>query len=67
MHNLIGYRYAGIVNGKKCSCGDSGYNTYGSSESCNLPCRGGTTLCGGDNSIFVYELCKSQSLTSTLN
>lgn len=57
-HSIVsGYRYAGLQYEKECFCGNSGYNSYGSGEGCNLRCRGNSEqICGGELHNSVYQI-----------
>ena len=46
-----------MTNGYECYCGDSGYDLFGTSTDCNIPCSGDSkVICGGDNALSVYKI-----------
>ncbi|GFS09737.1 macrophage mannose receptor 1 [Elysia marginata] len=52
----LGYPYAGLQNGDKCSCGHD-YGTYGPTDQCDLPCQAPYTnfKCGGVDKNTVFS------------
>ena len=54
---IVGYTYAGMADGNKCYCGNSGYDQFGISTDCTIPCIGDFNhMCGGDDSLSVYNI-----------
>ena len=46
-----------MAYGVECYCGNSGYDQFGISTDCNVPCSGDSKrICGGDDSLSVYEI-----------
>ena len=55
--HIVGYTYAGMVDGDECFCGNSGYDQFGLSTDCTTPCSGDSkVICGGDDSLSVYKI-----------
>ncbi|GFO18331.1 macrophage mannose receptor 1, partial [Plakobranchus ocellatus] len=52
----LGYPYAGLQGGDRCSCGHH-YGIYGRSQDCSLPCHAPYTsfVCGGVNKNTIYS------------
>ncbi|ROW05808.1 hypothetical protein VMCG_05123 [Cytospora schulzeri] len=51
----IGYKYAGLQNGRECWCHNDPPPYYLAGGKCNYPCEGDATqLCGGSASLLVY-------------
>ncbi|PPQ68877.1 hypothetical protein CVT24_007686 [Panaeolus cyanescens] len=50
-----GMALAGVEYGEECYCSNGFLHDYGTSSSCNMPCRGNPLeMCGGPNALNVY-------------
>jgi hypothetical protein len=59
-----GYKFAGFQYYSYCLCGNK-FGTYGTATTCNTPCHAdSTSICGGAWTNTVYELPKSQEVTT---
>ena len=55
--HIVDYTYAGMAYGVECYCGDSGYDQFGISTDCNIPCIGDFNhICGGEDALSVYKI-----------
>ena len=55
--HIVGYTYAGMADGNKCYCGGLGYDLFGLSTDCTIPCSGDSkVICGGDDALSVYKI-----------
>ncbi|KUI55061.1 Putative fungistatic metabolite [Cytospora mali] len=51
----LGYKYAGLQNGRECWCGYFPPPLHREGGKCDMPCEGDATqLCGGSSSLMVY-------------
>ena len=56
-----------MAYGDECYCGDSGYDQFGVSTDCNVPCSGDSKrICGGEDSLSVYKIGTFQIISMFL-
>lgn len=57
--------YAGLQNGKDCSCMLAGYDYFGEGRECDIPCEGAQEdMCGGRSDMLVYAIITGQCLVN---
>ena len=63
-----GFQYFGLVFGRECRCGDSGYDSHGDvvpESQCATPCSGGGGgACGGQWRLTVYKSSRLDVIAS---